>query len=383
MRLIERLTAEGKIDPRSSSGAADEGTAAHQVRGDALDLGLDAWDFVGTTLTINGVDYECDDLMAAHLQPGMEWVREQGGEMIVEHRVKLDRWMPGQFGTLDTGIILRDRRKVVVNDLKYGAGVDVSAVGNSQLRIYALGIIDNFDLWDAVDEIEIVIDQPRAGGMKHWSCSLDDLLAGGEEVKAAVAAIDGPDPQFKVTEKGCTFCPVKDTEEGCPAYNRFLFDLLGDDLTDLDAEPALPDPDLISPERRWNIVRHAGLVTKWLAKLHADSLDAARRGEPDPGSKAVIGQRGNRCFTDEAAARQIMLKALGDDAFQEPKLIGIPAAETLLKPSKRKPGHPDAWAKLSALIDQPDGKPILVPADDERPAIRSLADDIEDLDDLP
>lgn len=384
VRLIERLVAEGKVDLSRSSGAADEGTAAHEVRRGALDLGLDAWDFVGSVLTISGVDYECDELMAAHLQPGIDWLRARRGELIVEHRVDLGNWLPGQFGTLDTAIIDRDARLLRVSDLKYGAGVDVDVVGNKQLRIYALGVVDNFGLHDAVDEVEIQIDQPRCGGIKIWRVTTDDLLAFGEEVRAAGhRALHDEDAPLAVSEAACVFCPVKDTEEGCPAYNRHLFDLLGDDLDDLDAEPALEDPDLMTPARRWHIVRHADQIRKWLAKLHEDSLDAARRGEPDPGSKAVIGQRGNRYFTDKEAARQILVETLGDAAFLEPPLIGIPAAETLLKPSKRKPGHPDAWERLSALIDQPDGKPILVPADDERPAIRSLADDIDDLDDLP
>lgn len=384
VRLIEKLAAEGKVDLSRSSGAADEGTAAHQVCGDALELGLDAWDFLGSHITLNGVDYPCDEEVAAYLQPGIDWLRQQPGEMIVEHRVTLDRWMPGQFGTLDTAIIQRDRRRIITRDLKYGAGVDVSPVRNTQLLIYALGVVDNFDLYDAIDEVEIVIDQPRLGGMKHWTVSLDNLLAFGEEVRAAVEAIDAPDPQFHASEHSCGWCPVKDIEEGCPAYTRFLIDMLDDDdLTDLDSEPALVDPDVITPERRWHIVKHAHLITRWLGKLHEDCLVAAKEGRPDPGSKAVMGQRGNRKFVDPVAAEAILSEVLGADAYLPAKLIGIPAAEKALKPGKRKPGNPVAWADLEALITQDEGRPILVPVDDERPAIRSLADEIEDLDDLP
>lgn len=382
VRLIERLAAEGKVDLSRSSGAADEGTAAHQIRSDALELGMDAWHFIGTSQTINGVTYVCDEEMAAYLQIGIDWLRRQPGEMIVEHRVDLNRWMPGQFGTLDTALIQVADRRLVINDLKYGEGIDVSPVQNTQLMIYALGVVDNFDLRLFVDEIEIVIDQPRLGGMKPWTVSLVDLLAFGETVRAAVAAIDSSEPQFQVTDHGCQFCPVKDTEEGCPAYTRFLIDMLGDEVLDVDVEPALADPALITPERRWHIVRYANLITRWLAKLHEDCLSAAKAGEPDPGSKAVMGQRGNRKFVDADAAEAILQRALGDDAYQPAKIIGIPAAETLLKPTKRKPGNPNAWADLEALITQDEGRPILVPVEDERPAIRSLADALEDLDDL-
>lgn len=377
--FIERLIAEGKVNPRSSSGAADEGTAAHQVRGDALDLGLDAWDFVGSTLTINGVEYECTDEMAGHLQPGMDWINEQPGELIVEHRVDLGAWLPGQFGTLDTAIIDREARLARISDLKYGAGVPVDAFENKQLRIYALGVIDNFDLYNAVDRIQINIDQPRAGGMKFWDVSLDDLLAFGEEVRAAGVAVDAPDAALRPSEDACRFCEAKDY---CDAYTAWMLDLAGlEDLHDLDSEPTLPDPTEITPERRWYIVQHAHLVKKWLARLDADCMEAALAGQPDPGSKLVPGRRGDRYFKNKARAERILTISLGEEAFTR-KVIPLTQAEKALAPGKKKVGNERAWRLLNKLIDQDEGRPILVPASDPRSAIPSLTAGLDDLDDL-
>lgn len=382
VRLIERLTEAGKIDPRASSGAADEGTAAHQIRSDALDLGLDAWDFVGDTVTVNGTEYLCDDEMARHLQPGIDWIRERTGELIVEHRVRLDHWMPGQFGTLDTAVIDRPGRRLIVSDLKYGAGVPVDAEGNRQLRIYALGIIDNFDLWDAIDEVLIVIDQPRAGGLKEWPVSLADLLAFGEEVRDAALAVDDPNAPLVASEKGCRFCEVKNTTEGCPAYTDWMLEIAGfDDLDDLDEPPTLPDTTKITPERRWYIVQHANLVEKWFAKLHEDSIEAARAGTPDPGSKLVLGRRGNRRYMDESEAETFLETHLGDQAFTR-KVISPAQAEKLLKPTRKNAGNPDALSALERLVTQDEGKPILVPEADPRDALPALTDGLDDLDDL-
>lgn len=375
VRLIERLTAEGRINPRSSSGAADEGTAAHQVRGDALELGLEAWDFVGSSLTINGVEYECGDEMAGYLQPGMDWVNEQPGDLIVEHRVDLGRWMPGQFGTLDTAIIDRERRLLTVNDLKYGAGVPVDAEGNRQLRIYGLGVVDNFDLFGDIDTIQIIIDQPRAGGMKFWEIDAADLLEFGEEVRAAALRVDDPDAPLVPGEKQCGFCPAK---WDCEARQDWIIKMSGLDLDDdLDSEPALPSRSKIDPERRWWIVRHAHLVEQWLAKLHEDSIEAAKAGNPDPGSKLVLGRRGNRRYTDETAVEELLVPVLGDQSFTR-KLISPAQVEKLLKPTKKNPGNPDALSALDRLITQDEGKPILVPDSDDRPAIGPVDDLLDD-----
>lgn len=385
VRLIERLQAEGVIPERSSSGAAAEGTVAHQIREECLSFGLEPHNYVGHVMSADGFTFTVDDEMASHLVPGIDWINEQPGDVVVEHQVELSRWMPGQFGTLDTAIIQRDRRHLIVNDLKFGAGVPVDAEGNRQLRIYALGVLDNFDLWEAVDEVLVVIDQPRAGGHKPWTVSVEDLRTFGDEVRAAALRIDEPDAPLVFSEKGCQWCPVKDTEAGCPAYTAAMHDLFEgalSELDDLDSEPEFVDPALITPARRWYIVKHSHLATAWLSKLYQDCLAAADAGEPDPGSKAAEGPPGDRYFTDKEAAETILVDALGPDAFQPPKLIGIPAAQKLLEPKKRKPGNPDAWAKLANLIDRPPGKTILVSEDDPRPAKPSLLAALDDLEDL-
>lgn len=380
VRLIERLTADGVIPARSSSGAADEGTAAHQVREDCLDLGLDAWAFVGTSFRVDGVDYFCTEDMAEHLQPGIDWLREQPGEMVVEHQVNLDRWLPGNFGTLDTALIQILQRRLIVFDLKYGQGVPVDAVGNRQLRIYAVGILDNFNLWDAVDEVLIVIDQPRAGGFKEWTVSVADLRVFAQEMLAAGRAVEDPDAPLVVTEKGCKWCPVKDIEGGCPARNAYFEEMLGDDF-DGD-EPELPNPDGMDPSRRYFIVERAADIKKWLAKLHEDSLAAALEGRPDPGSKAVEGDLGDRYFPNKARAERVARIALGDAAYKPPQMVGITDLEAALKPGRKKEGNPRAWALMQKLWDRKQGAPKLVSENHPKAALNKLEEAIDELEDF-
>jgi hypothetical protein len=123
--------------PNEATEFAAEGTVAHWVREQCLDLGFEPFDFVGTKMRADGFMFEVDAEMAEHLQPGIDEIREFDGPLFVERRISLDRWMPGQFGTLDAGVA--GEKLIVISDLKFGEGVPVQAVENTQQMIYALG----------------------------------------------------------------------------------------------------------------------------------------------------------------------------------------------------------------------------------------------------
>ena len=377
--LIAELRASGAMPADSSSFYASEGTAAHQLREDCLNTGLDAYDFIGQNIRADGIVFPIDEDLANHIQPGVDWLREMLDEIHVEVKVRLDSWMPGQFGTSDAGGIYANT--LLISDYKHGMGVPVAAVGSRQLRLYALG------LWHylkrpAVEKVLLHIDQPRAGGQKFWEITLEELLEFGKEASEVYLKIKTGDTEFSPSEKACKGCGVKDTEQGCPAYNDWMYDVYAEAFSDdaeLIGEPIFIDPSLVTPEKRWFIVQHAGLAKKWLAKLHEDSLNAAIDGTPDPGSKAVLGQKGNRKYGDEDKAAEILFDAIGMEAYSPLSLIGITAAEKQLKPNTRKDGHPEAWEDLQEILTQTDGRPILVPEDDPRDEVTPLADEFDDL----
>jgi len=377
VHLIDSLISRGVVSENESSVYADEGTVAHEIREMSLLLGLEPSDFIGETRTLNGVTYTVDEDMAHCLQEGIDWIREQTSEPHVEVRVDLSPWLPGQFGTMDSGWLTG--KTLYVSDLKYGAGEPVSPVENRQQMLYALGFWHYIGRPE-VEKIVINIDQPRAGGMKFWDCSFERLMEFATEVEAAYDRIMNQEPVFVPTEKGCRWCKAREPRgsyPGCSAYNDWMFSYFADVFDDLDGDEA-PRTDM-TPERRWEIVSKAKLITKWLADLHESSLQAALEGNPDPGSKVVVGQRGNRFFRDSSQAEAILKDALGDEAFKPRELITLTQAEKLLKPGKKKPGDAEAWSKLDALIEEPDGKPILVPETDAREAIKPLADVFDDL----
>lgn len=360
---------------------SSEGTGNHDVRAECLETGADPFDYVGKTIHVGKFSYQFDEDMAEALIPGIDWLRERLDKIDVELRVRLDPWMPNQFGTLDSGGVFE--KTLLICDYKNGAGEAVDAVQNKQLMLYALGYWHHIGRPEWIERVLLVIDQPHAGGMKFWELTLDELKDFGRAVSEVYLRIKTGNTQFQPSRKACRWCPVKTTEEGCRAYNRWMLDLfLGafDKVMLLLSEPQFEDPDLITPEQRWFIIQHSDLAKQWLSKLYEDALAAAEDGRPDPGSKAVMGRRGNRFLRDMEKATDILWDVLGPDTYAPLKVIGITEIEKRLKPGRRKPGNPEAWAEIQKLIEQGEGKPTLVREDDPRPAVTALSDEFEDLD---
>lgn len=333
--------------------------------------GLDAYDFIGRHLIVGEFEFEVTEEWANYIQPGIDWVRDQGGELFVETRVKLDRWMPGQFGTLDTGIITK--KWIIINDFKFGEGVPVSVEENEQLLIYALGF------WDQIarhrtkaKRFLIVIDQPRVkGGWQVWEIHLDDLLAFGEKVRKAAERTYDPRAKFKPGPIQCDFCPAA-RQNKCEAYTEFCLDVVGIGLGDLEnSKLRLGDPETLTLEQRSWIVKHTPMIRKFLSRVHADTLSDALQGNPTPGLKAVKGRRGPRHWISKVEAKKKLKKLLGENAFTQ-KLITPAKAEELLDADEMK--------LLKNFIGQSDGEPSLVPVEAKGEAITPNRIEFDDFD---
>ena len=359
-----------------STSYSAEGTAMHGVQAECLIFGFDPYDHVGQIVEVDGYTIEITEDMVDHLVPGIDWINETACNLHVEEKVSLDDWLPGNYGYCDSYWLNGDT--LYVSDLKFGQGDPVQAEGNRQLRLYALGAWAALGK-PAVKNVTMNINQPRAGGMKFWTITLDELLAYGEESRRIYERIQRGDVEFVPTTKGCKYCPVRKAKRGCAAFNQWHLWMIGAAVMDpSNPEPRFKDPSQMPRALRYYIVSHAPAIRSWLAKLHEESLNAAIEGDPDPGSKAIMGSGGRRYFTDEEAAKRIVESALGDRAFNK-KLIGFTEIDKLMKPGKRKQGFPEQYEELLKVVGLPDGKPKLVPSDHPGPVyVHSVEDDFED-----
>lgn len=371
IRCPGSIKASADLIERRTSLYAAEGTAAHEVREQCLQFGFEPGDFLGETMVEDGFEIEITDEMVHALTPGIDRIRERPGEVWIEERVKFDAWLPGQFGTLDTGIVHADF--IEINDLKYGAGVPVSPEDNEQLMTYALGFWDNIARERTkTKNFLLVIDQPRAaGGGGEWEVDLDTLLSFGDTLRAAYAAANSDDPPLVPGDKQCKFCPVK---ADCPALAAFAFETMSLKFEDIEDEEELEMPklDKLTAAQRAAIAKNHGLISSFLSAVSGKVLEDAMSGHSTPGLKAVVGRRGPRQWRDPEQARTFLLKRLEEaDAYTEPKLISPAQAE------KKIPK--DHAGDLDELTFQSEGKPVLVDEDDRRQAITTASkfDDID------
>lgn len=355
---------------------SSEGTAAHTVRERCLNTGIDVQALVGEWIPADDLFFEVTPDWAAYLQPGIDRIREaKGFTWVFEYRTQMDPWIPGGFGTLDAGGI--SKNLIIIDDLKFGAGVPVDAERNKQLMIYALGFWMNYARRHTkATRFLLRIDQPRVldkGG--EWYVELDELLEFAKDLEVAVARTLDPNAPLVPSPDGCRFCRASRSLK-CETLDEFVLDLLGLTYSDLDnirGKLELIATTGMNPERMAKVMENASLIKSWLSTIHGIALQEALTAEAPPGFKAVA-TLGDRSWLSEQAAEEFWAGKIPEkNAYN--KRLKSPAQMELVAGTRN-------WAKAQSLIVRPEGPPALVALSDKRPALASLSDLLDDLDDM-
>lgn len=241
---------EGYAD--SSSAAADEGTAAHELaerilrgaQGDAL-VGLCAQNFVEWTSEM------LQDVLR-YTSSVQALVGAVGGALMVEQRLPISEWTgeADTHGTADAVILAGT--ELIVADLKFGRGVVVDADENKQLRIYALAALREFEfVGGPFETVRIIISQPRLGAWSEWTCTVAELEAFGDEVRVAATATNAPDAPLVPSGKGCKWCRAA---AECPALKAEVLDMF---------DNVKPDDILLDGDTLGDSLSKVGLVETW------------------------------------------------------------------------------------------------------------------------
>ena len=342
----------------SSSSFAQEGTDAHTLAQHKLEklLGLPTRD---PTESLSFYDEEMNDHAenyAAFVLEQVEKAKETcvDPQVLIEQKLDFSRYVPEGFGHVDC-LIIADGTLTVI-DYKYGLGIKVSSERNPQMFCYALGGLALFDGIYDIDNVRLVIYQPRRENISEYTISKSELIQWAEDVLSPTAELASKgEGEYKAGEH-CQFCKAKATCRKRAEHNL--------ELAKYDFEvPATLDHDEIAA-----ILTKADELVSWVSDVKEYALKEALNGTKFEGFKLVAG-RSNRKYTDEAAAAGLVIAA-GKDPFEK-KLLGITAMTALLG----KKAFEDI---LGGLTYKPPGKPVLVTADDKRPEFNSAYEDFDE-----
>ncbi len=346
---------------------AEEGTLAHELG--EITLRLNLGEFTKRkyssqlTKIMNNELFTKDmpDYVDMYVDTCMEKVSEAKATTpdaiaIVEQRLDFSQWVPDGFGTGDFVIIADGTMEIC--DLKYGKGVQVSAKDNSQMRLYALGAISQFEFLYDIQNVKMTIIQPRLDSISTDEMTVEDLLKWADEVVRPTAelAIKG-EGEF-CTGDHCKFCRAKAVCRARADKNMELAQY------EFQKPPTLDNNDI------GFILNRVDELTSWATDVKEYALKQALQGEEFDGFKVVEG-RSNRKWANEKAVGDILLEqGFLENIIYTKKLTGISNMESAI-------GKKEVNRLLGDYIVKPQGKPTLALATDKRAVFNPAKADFE------
>lgn len=174
---------DGVEDPESEYAAV--GTAAHALAALCLAYGTDAWEYFGKAGKTLGLPFSkeiVDKDMADAVQIYLDAARQEmiPGELLIEQHFHCPNLHEYFWGTADLSHRgINKPRTLHIWDYKHGAGIMVEVQANPQLMYYGVGVLEDLDLWEEVDEVVLHVVQPRGfhydGPIREWTISVKDL----------------------------------------------------------------------------------------------------------------------------------------------------------------------------------------------------------------
>ena len=374
--------------PESTSTYAEEGRLAHAIA--ELKVLKKFTVMTGRTYTtrLNKLkkdalyDQEMDkttDLYLEHLTE-QAMLYDSSPTVVAEVKVDFGEYVPEGFGTCDCVMIGGDT--LSITDYKHGKGVPVSAVGNPQMRLYALGALKRYApvFGDTIKQVRMTIDQPRLDSYTSDLITVEELRAWGESIKPIAQKAFSGLGEF-VPGEHCRFCRGKAQCRARANVNTALEDFkdcvpagsvkpgefvpqIHSYLTPggVEVHPLLSDAEI------GDLLIRGQQLVQWYKDLEEYATKALLDGKPIEGWKLVAG-RSNRTFTDQDAAIKAVIAAGYDEALiydRKPKTLS--ELEKLM-------GKAEFAEKIGSYVVKPLGKPTLALATDKREVYNPAAAD--------
>lgn len=287
----------------------------------------------------------------------------------VEVQVDLTDYIPEGFGTCDCIMIGGDT--LSITDYKHGKGVPVSAEGNPQMRLYALGALKRYRAvyGNSIKYVRTTIDQPRIQDEpSSETITVEELLVWGESIKPIAAKAYMGLGEFSPGEH-CRFCRGKAQCRARADQNTALEEFKNCVPQNAD-KPLLFGQGVLTDAEIGDLLSRGQELVKWYKDLEEYALNAILKGGTIPGWK-VVADRSNRTFTDQDAAINAAMAAGYD------KSILYDLKPKTLTELEKLMGKKEFADKLGSFVVKPLGKPTLALLTDNRESYNSAAVEFE------
>lgn len=337
--------------PNTSSTHADEGSLAHHLADTCLKNEQDAYDWLGMNLTLPsddgnvGLTFTIEAEMVQNVQAYIDYVnsfKTGDCQIYYEEKVNFSNYVPAGFGTVDSALLDFETGILHIFDLKYGERIEVSAIENTQLQLYALGFYQELEFLDAIKSIKLHVVQPRMYNYSVWEISIEELLNFGDDVqKKALVALSENAPRI-AGDKQCKYCKAK---KECPALfnlTKKVLDISNQSISDNEAKFILDNKELIED---------------FMSSVKQNIFDKLANGDKFEGYK-LVEDRAFRKWVD--GADNVLIEKFGERAYKK-SIIGITEAKKSLTKEE-----------IDQLTYKPAGKVILVPSFDKRKEVGKI-----------
>lgn len=334
--------------PDKTSAYAEEGTRAHALAEKTLKTFRN-----GGSPEVVSDDAEMKEAIQSYVDTVVEKYTEArqaspDARLLIEQHLDFSKWVPQGFGTGDC-LIISDKI-LEVCDLKYGKGVEVSAQGNSQMRLYALGAIEAQEMFWGFDTVRMTIIQPRIGNISSEEMSVEDLKTWGAIAhQRALLAFEGKG-QLTAGDH-CRFCRCRTV---CRAHADYMTAPL---------KEAFKMPQKLQPDEIADIVLKAKKIKNWLEDIETYALVQAMDGRKLPGLKLVAGRSVRKIINPDLAAGKLL------EAGYKPEEIYKPQSLQTMTELKKLCGAKKLESLLEGTMETTKRSPALVPESDKRPAL--------------
>jgi len=314
--------------------AAKIGTAIHALAETCFQLDSDPMKSIGTVVEGITMTEENCEMALEHLKA--IWAIE---DELGKGSVTVEKFLPYQDtkkvkvgGTTDVIGISKEKRKLIIADLKTGRGF--VSEDNDQLRLYALAALEGEQLYKDIDTVELWIIQPHHGETRKHSMTTQELV--DWEHYVLIPAIENAlNPLFQPvpSDSACQYCNARTI---CPAQANIA-----------EVVATAPPVEMLTEGQISVLLTKFDMVEGYIKAVRDHALKRMESGSVIDGWQ-LQPKRALRSWTDEKEAYAGLL-ALGLDARQVTKTeIITPAQAEKLLTKDQKPNLEALTSRISS-----------------------------------